>query len=713
MADASQLGKGPTGERSRPGGGSQAGPLGLRLASWQQWVAEGEQVPELRYPENLPIYERMLFTDSQVLSLYLGTTLPVLDFVYWVHPNPANASSPELVAYEQALADDLGLPYGEPTPEEEELDLPRSGGLYRFDFRQHVAELLLALGLSHYVFEQVGVIGDDGLWHLRKLLPLHPATIEEFDVAEDGGLRGVRQKGAVVGTSGPAGLSMGRAPLIPVDRLVVYAWQADARTRWTGRSMLRSLYRHWVVKDRLIRVDAINHERAGGVPGIETDHTFQGMSLHELAEVAQGFRVGEDGGYALPPGATLKLNRLGGTDVIASLNYHDDAMARVWSAQVRQLAQGGDSANRAVGSVFESLEDKARRAVVRWMLGIFREHVVEDWWAWNVPPVDGRVPPHPVVAGRPRRGVAPPGSGPSGGEAGGDPPPVAARFRPRRDHAGAAGRRGSAPRAAAQLTLPARPLRREPSEAELRAAVDFAAMDLAYESGAVDAEQWLDAVLSDAVAALSDAIVLTKKGEVRQRVTRADMARVRVPVLGAEELAELLLPAARAGAAMAAQEALAQGHAVAVPSDEALAGLVRDHAQAVAQQVADGLSLAGSRKAVQLAQGRTAPEVASGVVEHMNSLKHQWERAQLHGAVQMAMNAGRFEVMAQVPDEVPMEFEASEILDASTCGPCAEDDGRRFATLAEAMAHYPTGGNHRCEGGPYCRGTVVALYDEL
>jgi hypothetical protein len=37
------------------------------------------------------------------------------------------------------------------------------------------------------------------------------------------------------------------------------------RGNWFGVSYLRSLFKHWVRKDRLLRVDAINAERDGAV----------------------------------------------------------------------------------------------------------------------------------------------------------------------------------------------------------------------------------------------------------------------------------------------------------------------------------------------------------------------------------------------------------------------------------------------------------------
>jgi hypothetical protein len=254
-------------------------------------------------------------------------------------------------------------------------------------------------------------------------------------------------------------------------------------------------------------------------------------------------------------------------------------------------------------------------------------------------------------------------------------------------------------------------LRREPFAHEVRAAVDFAALDASYEVAASSIEgvwdrEWLPGLIADLVAA----ILTTKSGAPRQRVTRSAMAKIQAGARGADVLAGLLLSVARAGASGAVDELLMQGVHVLAPTDEQLAAAVADHAAAVVQQLADGVSLAGSRRAVQAAQGRDPSEVAGDVEGYLRGLTHRWERDQLAGAVQQASNAGRFAVFDRVPSEAA--YYSSELLDAATCSRCLEVDGTSYATLADAMRAYPTGGFLHCQGGPRCRGTVVAVMPE-
>lgn len=238
-------------------------------------------------------------------------------------------------------------------------------------------------------------------------------------------------------------------------------------------------------------------------------------------------------------------------------------------------------------------------------------------------------------------------------------------------------------------------------------------MDVAYDAGvdrteALLAERWLPAMIQQA----EDAVAFTKTGTVRRRLTRLDASRITIPAPDPEPLRAILLDAAREGQRGAVAELASQGLDVAGLTDEALERLVTDQARAVAQMVADGVRMAASRRAVQVNTGRAPGEVAQEVATYLRGLKHQWPADQLRGSVQMATNSARLAVFAQVPASAIAHFIATELLDANTCGPCAAIDGMEFEALTEANRFYGSGGYIDCEGGPRCRGSVVAVLDE-
>jgi hypothetical protein len=681
-----------------------------------------DHVPELRGQTAIHTYDRML-TNPQVWALFMGMMLPITEYDIGLEPGDADA---EMTA---VLAADLGLPVGLPAPGEK--GPPLGPGLYRFNFLEHLWQALFAAVYGHYYFEQVGTIEDDGLWHLTALAPRAPHDILDIIVDESGDLEAIIHPGPK--HNGAARFVM-EVP-IPASQLIGYVWMPDARRRWVGRSMLRACYEPWLLRDILVRVDTTNHDRAGGIPVVETDETWQGADLSEGQQVASAFRVGQESGAALPPGMHLKLARVGGTDVIGSVRYHDEAMARAWGAMVRQLGQTM-TGSRALGMTFADLEGVVRRSVMRWFAGTFREHMIEDWWRWNVPPgPDGKLTPHPSLAWRDSQdpsagnpvpndpnaipGPAPnPQMAPSPRARGGAAKRRATEYASRADldgghgHALASGERGAIPIRAA-LSLPARPLRRQPYTLEVQAAVDFAALDIAYDAGVEDAHALFDqAWLRDLTQQAEDAVTFTKAGTVRQRLTRLNAAQMTLKAPDPTPLVDILAVAARVGSDTATSELSGQGVAVLPLSDAEIGRLVTDQAAAAAQQITDGIQLAASRRAVQMNAGRTPGEVAAAVSDYLAGLTHRWEHDQLMGAVQAATNAARMAIFARIPSEEPAGYYASELLDTSTCGPCAGNDGHEYATLDAAQRDYSFGGFNACLGGPRCRGTIVALMTE-
>lgn len=79
--------------------------------------------------------------------------------------------------------------------------------------------------------------------------------------------------------------------------------------------------------------------------------------------------------------------------------------------------------------------------------------------------------------------------------------------------------------------------------------------------------------------------------------------------------------------------------------------------------------------------------------------------------VNIASGEGRSAAAAELPP--PANIYASELLDGSTCEPCATIDGTEYDSVEEAEADYPDSGPYiDCDGGARCRGTLVYVYAE-
>jgi hypothetical protein len=339
-----------------------------------------EHVPELMHPMSVTTYRQMR-NDAHLDALYRGTTMPILRYKWMIDENGCD---PKRVA---KLAGDLGLPIKgkDPAP------IPRYKR--RFVFRKHLQDALRSLYYGHYCFEIVGEVEDPtispagklsgGEWHLRKLAPRPPHTIDELRLAPDGGLREVVQLTQNL-QGGGVELTGGRGGGIPVERIVWYAWDQEG-ANWWGRSWFRSCYRNWLIKDRLVRVDAVKHERNGmGVPIGVGAQGYNDDELKALARLAQSFRAGENAGGAIPYGTDLKLLGVQGSipDTISSIRFHNEEMSRAFLMMLIDLGST-KYGSRALGEEFGTRLDLSQDGVARWFTDLFTEHVIEDYWDWN------------------------------------------------------------------------------------------------------------------------------------------------------------------------------------------------------------------------------------------------------------------------------------------------------------------------------------------
>ena len=355
------------------------------LLPWGQWVDDVEQAPQLAWPLSIKVFDDMA-NDSQCQGLYLGATAAIQRYTWYIDPNGCPARWVKL------LAADLNLPIGLDeaiASTNTAVKRARLRTQKRFSWYNHIKDALKALKYGHYYFEQYGEITNEGpggkpVWRLRKLGPRHPRTITEIIVAQDGGLLAIQQwyPGAAV-----PGVQVSQNPPIPIDQLVAYVWDQEPGN-WVGRSMYRPMYRNYLIKDRLLRVDAIKHERNGvGMPIIEAPEGATGPQIQDLDKMAQEYKVGERGGGALPFGAKLTLQGTVGTlpDTIASMRFQNEEMARSMLMMFMQLGQT-ETGSRSLGKTFIDWFSIQQEMIGDWLCDVANEHIVEDWWDWNVDP---------------------------------------------------------------------------------------------------------------------------------------------------------------------------------------------------------------------------------------------------------------------------------------------------------------------------------------
>lgn len=359
------------------------GAAGLAGTAWGLGFDEFEQVPELKWPNSVWTYNRMLREDARIASVLRAIGLPIRRTQWRIRPNGAR---PEVVKH---VAADLGLPVeGEP---DDNRPTPRMRG--KFSWSAHLQEALKCQQYGHAAFElSYEVI--DGRARLKRVSPRPQSTIAYWNVDRNGDLLSIQQWPA--GTFGAPGMMVmlpgsGMGEAITSDRLVVYLREPDPGV-WTGNSLLRPCYKHWRLKDELLRIEAAAARRHGiGVPwmkGNESDSQDE-ERMGELLSVVSNYSGGESAGMVLTEGEEAGIMSPSGTpmDPRRAIEYHDHAMALVALAHFLNLeGKGGsyalasvqsDTFVQSIQTVAGDLRDTAQASIV--------EDIVNRNWGIDEP----------------------------------------------------------------------------------------------------------------------------------------------------------------------------------------------------------------------------------------------------------------------------------------------------------------------------------------
>lgn len=338
------------------------------------YIVEGfDNNADLRFPDSAVVYDRMRKEDGQVGSVARAITYPILNA-----GRRLVGGRDEVRAF---IESELGL---NTSDDEDGRRRRRREGIV---FTDHLREALLSLWFGFMPFEQVYEVGpaapdlsdperDQRLGtnlyaHLRKLAPRMPRTLTEVRAARDGGLAGVVQ----LPPPGATGRVSIDGVFIPTDRLVMYVNEKEGAD-WTGNSLLRSAYKHWLLKDALIRLGAQVVERNGmGIPFVSyTEPKDRGRAL----ALARSLRAGAEAGGALPPGMSVTITGVNGStaDGLPWVKYHDEGIGRSLLAMFLNL--GHDNGARALGATFVDYFLLALNSVLRNLEETITEHVIRD-----------------------------------------------------------------------------------------------------------------------------------------------------------------------------------------------------------------------------------------------------------------------------------------------------------------------------------------------
>jgi hypothetical protein len=243
---------------------------------------------------------------------------------------------------------------------------------------------------------------------------------------------------------------------------------------------------------------------------------------------------------------------------------------------------------------------------------------------------------------------------------------------------------------------------------EVRAGLDPEAMDSDFQTTLqLVLSSWpqvyrgqRDAIVEE-VAAAVDAGNLDRLTDISVDVTAgADLLEQAMQLLANSAASQMIREAAHQGVTI-------DNSKVTLP-DKAMAKV----AAARAQQATQWVTLAASRRALQVVKASAGTDVADEVGTTLDGLSQKSAAEQIRAALMAAQNMGRLAAVDAAPADrqASAQWVSVELLDENTCEACAAIDGSVFDTAQDAEDNYPGGGYYDCAGYERCRGTVMVVW---
>ena len=304
-----------------------------------------ENIPDLVHPAAVGTYARMR-RDPKIKGVLAAYGLPLQAADYGINPKGCRD---EVVEY---CADAWGLSIiGDndgPGPAR------RRGVLWEEHLRIALG-VMLPFGYSPFAIGGE-VTGDPMRWRLTELSERLPQTISDIKLNDDGSLKGITQYGS--------------RDMVRASGLLWYVLNREG-AMWQGQSMIREAYAPWLIKHEMWRVMAQSSRRYGmGVPTVEAPEGATSADVAKAAQIAAGFRAGDQAGIGLPHGFTHKLTGLTGSvpDTLGFTRYLDQQIAESCLAGILNL-DASPNGSRALGDSMLALLELSWKATARAITG--------------------------------------------------------------------------------------------------------------------------------------------------------------------------------------------------------------------------------------------------------------------------------------------------------------------------------------------------------
>ena len=288
-----------------------------RRSMYQYTLDTDEYLSSLKHPSNIPIYERMGRSDSQIKAILLMLELPIRSTQWFIKPCDNSQKAKKISDF---VSDCL---FG---------DYP-NGILNGFD--EFLKNICTMFQFGHSIFEKVFEV-KKGKLKWKKFAVRPQSTIYDFLYDNVGDVKGITQ---TLVNQGFKRIDIG------INKLLIFTHDKQ-QGNIEGISALRSAYKHWSIKDFLYKILNVGVERnLVGTPTLKLPENYTQNDFDLAKEIVTDLRSSEFGGVTMPNDFVLEMFEGKRTliDVLPYIEYQDRLISKSILAQFMDLGSNSGS----------------------------------------------------------------------------------------------------------------------------------------------------------------------------------------------------------------------------------------------------------------------------------------------------------------------------------------------------------------------------------
>lgn len=344
--------------RKRKPAMTEYGSTGRSLSSmYQQYLSTDEYLNDLIFPNDVKIYEKMARSDGQVWAILLMISLPIRATQWFIKPKDKSQKAVEIANF---IQDSLFGGYG----------IGIQSGYDEF-----IKNITTMFQFGFSVFEKVFHI-KDGFLKWKKFAVRPQSTFSDFYYDRAGDCTGIQQYNI---------LDNWNYVDIPIEKLLMFSHemqQGDIR----GRSVLRTAYKHWSIKDFLYKIVNVGIERNFvGTPVLKLPENYTERDKEIADEVVVTIRSNQFGGITIPENFELDMFEGKRTlmEVQPYIDHHNMEISKCILSQFMNLGTTGNGGSFALSSDMSQLFMMMLDASAKNICNIINTHAIPELVNYN------------------------------------------------------------------------------------------------------------------------------------------------------------------------------------------------------------------------------------------------------------------------------------------------------------------------------------------